>query len=143
MYTYIYIYTVHTCMYSGIPDDLALSISTSTIADPQQVEVLLGQLMTSDLCSLGACVRALQVARRVGSVDALSLLCSRLVPHPLSAISRPASRLALHLLAGQHVAQRTSTYAPACHSACASAENDVSAEIASQLLALLGPHGDR
>ena len=61
---------------------------------------VLDQLMEADLSGPRACVHALQVARDVHSEKALQLLCARLVCHPLSAISSPASRLALKILAG-------------------------------------------
>lgn len=59
--------------------------------------------MTSDLSRPGDCVRALQVAREVRSLGSLQLLCSRLVCHPLSAISTLAFDLTLELLTGQSI----------------------------------------
>jgi hypothetical protein len=123
---------LHECSASTAPSLILLhhcllpllSCHSPAEASPQDVdagEELPQQLLDSDLSSPTACMQALAVARDADSVSALRLLCCRLVPHPLSAISCPAASLALKI----------------------ANENEISTNLAHELVPFLSEFGAR
>ena len=84
--------------------DESSAVSSSQPGRREEEEEEAEQLMEAQLSRPADGVHALQVARGLGSVQALRLLCYRLSSHALSAVSSPAVSLAVEMVAGQSVA---------------------------------------